>query len=176
MSIQTVVDEFRQALRRIEVEFENSMDEVSMLKDVQKLVLPSGSIENIRAGASLRIYRWIAEKLIEKDLAKPVEDILDLKTILQLRWKERSNPAELQPLPRYFYLRARKALRDQASELTPHLKDIYSLRLTKIMSLAAKRVPESAVENLTAEEKVLYECLLSLVNAWYDFIEVGEKK
>jgi len=176
MSIQTVVDEFRQALRRVEVEFENALDEVSMTKDIQKLALPSGSLENIRAGASLRVYRWIAEKLIEKDLAKPVEDVLNLKTILQLRWKERSNPAELQPLPKYFYLKTRKALREQSSELAPHLKDIYSLRLAKIMSLAAKRVPESAVENLTAEEKILYECLLSIVNAWYEFVEEGEKE
>jgi len=121
MSIRAVVDEFRHALRRVEVEFENSMDEVLMLKDVQKLTLPSGSIERIRVGASLRVHRWVAEKLIEKNLAKPVEEVLDLKSILQLRWRERSNPAELQPLPRYFYLKARRAFTEHSAELAPHL-------------------------------------------------------
>ncbi|MCD6235893.1 MAG: DNA replication complex GINS family protein [Thaumarchaeota archaeon] len=176
MSARIVADEFRQMLRRVEVGFENSLDEVSMLRDVQKLSLPSGVIEGIKAGTNLRIYRWIARKLIEKDLAKPVEDVLDIKSILQLRWKERNSPAELQPLPKYFYLRARESLRRKDSEIAPHLKDIYSLRLTKIMNLVSKRVPESAVGNLTEEEKVLYECLLSVVDAWYDFIEGGDEK
>jgi len=168
-----VVDEFRQALRRVEIEFRNSLDEVTMVKDVQKLSLPSGVIENIRAGASLRVYRWVAEKLVEKELAKPASGVIDLKLVLQLRWKEKSSQAELQPLPDYFYLKVREGLKENR-EIIPHLKDIYSLRLSKIMSLAAKRVPRSMVENLTAEEKVLYECLVSIVNAWHDFIEGGE--
>lgn len=172
MSIQAVVDEFRRALKRVEVEFQNSLDEVTMVRDLQKLNLPSGVIENIRAGANLRVYRWVAEKLVEKDLAKPVSGVIDLKLVLQLRWKEKSNQAELQPLPDFFYLKVREELREN-QEIIPHLKDIYSLRLSKIMSLAAKRVPRSMVENLTAEEKILYECLVSIVNAWHDFIEGG---
>lgn len=167
-----VVGGFKQALKMIEVEFENSLEEVLMLKDIQKLNLPSGAIENLKAGSSLRVYRWIAEKLFEKEVAKPAENLLDMKTILQLRWKEKSEPAELQPLPSYFYLRVREAASRESSDLLPHLKDIFSLRLAKMMNFAAKRIPASMVENLTAEEKVFYEHLLSMVNAWYEFIEV----
>ncbi len=95
-----------------------------------------------------------------------------MKAILQLRWKEKSEPAELQPLPSYFYLRVRGEVSRENSELLPHLRDIFSLRLAKMMSFAAKRIPASMVENLTAEEKVFYEHLLDIVNAWYGFIEV----
>ena len=175
MTVQTIVDEFKQALKRVEVEYRNSLDKVSMLKDVQKLSLPTGSIENIRAGSSLRVYHWIADKLVEKGLAKPEEDVVDLKSILQLRWKEKNNPTELQDLPRYFYLKIKEHVGKRDSEVIPHLKDIYSLRLSKIMSLASKRVSKSAVENLTAEEKVLYECLLRIVDAWYEFIDPGDE-
>ncbi|MEM4021517.1 MAG: hypothetical protein QXI18_04025, partial [Nitrososphaerota archaeon] len=92
-------EELRRALRGVEIEYENSLEEVILLKDVQKLILPSGALEGLKAGSSLRVYHWVAEKLLEKELAKPAEDLLDVKTILQLRWREKSNPAELQPLP-----------------------------------------------------------------------------
>ena len=167
-----ILEGFKQALKMVEVEFKNSLEEVLMLKDVQKLNLPSGAIENLKAGSSLRVYHWVAEKLFEKEVAKPAEDLLDMKTILQLRWKEKSEPAELQPLPSYFYLRVKKAVSQGDFDLIPHLKDIFSLRLAKMMSFAAKRIPASMIENLTAEEKVFYEHLLSIVNAWYEFIEV----
>ena len=167
-----IVEGFKQALKMVEVEFENSLEEVLVLKDIQKLNLPSGAVENLKAGSSLRVYHWVAERLFEKEIAKPAEDILDMKTILQLRWKEKSEPAELQPLPSYFYLRVREAVSRGDSDLLPHLRDIFSLRLAKMMSFAAKRIPASMIENLTAEEKVFYEHLLSMVNAWYEFIEV----
>lgn len=169
-----IVEGFKQALKMVEVEFENSLEEVLVLKDVQKLNLPSGVIKNLKAGSSLRVYHWVAERLFDKEVAKPAEDVLDMKTILQLRWKEKSEPAKLQPLPSYFYLRVRRAISRGGSDLIPHLKDIFSLRLAKMMSFAAKRIPVSMVENLTAEEKVFYEHLLSMVNAWYEFIEVRE--
>jgi len=166
-------EELRRALKGLEVEFENSLEEVILLKDIQKLVLPSGALTGLKAGSSLRVYHWIAEKLFEKELARPAEDLLDMKTILQLRWKEKSNPAELQPLPRYFYLKARRIISSGEPELMMHLRDIYSLRLAKIMSFAAKRIPASMVRNLTAEEEVFYGQLLGLVNAWHEFVEVG---
>jgi len=73
-------EEFRSQLRMLEVEFENSLEEILLLKDIQRISLPSGVLEDLRAGASLRIYRWAARKLVEKSLAKPAEDFLDLKT------------------------------------------------------------------------------------------------
>ena len=106
-------------------------------------------------------------------MAKPAEDFLDLKTVLQLKWKERNEPGELQPLPAYFYLRARQELSKGDGEILQHLRDIYSLRLSKIMSFAAKRTPASMIENLTPEEEVLYENLLGIVNAWYEFMGGG---
>ncbi len=167
-----VADELRRALRSVEVEFENSLEEVILLKDIQKLNLPSGQLINLKAGSSLRVYHWVAEKLFEKGLASPAEDLLDMKTILQLRWKERNDPAELQPLPRYFYSKVKKLASSGESEIMAQLRDIYSLRLAKIMGFAAKRIPASMVRNLTAEEEAFYEQLLSLVNAWHEFVEV----
>lgn len=167
-------EELKLALRAVEIEFENSLEEVILLKDIQKLNLPSAALTNLKAGSSLRIHHWVAEKLFERGLAKPAEDLLDMKAILQLRWKEKNNPTELQPLPRYFYLKAKRLASSGESELMMHLKDIYSLRLAKIMGFAAKRIPPSLVRNLTPEEEALYKQLLDLVNAWHEFVEVRD--
>lgn len=173
MSVETVVEEFRQALRRVEVGFRNSLEEVTMTKDLPKLILPSGVLENVRAGANIRVHRWVAEKLIEKGIARSAGEAIDLKLIRLLQWREKSSQAELQPLPEYFYLKVREESKDD-HEIILYLRDIYSLRLSKIMNLAAKRVPRSMVENLTAEEKILYDCLVNLVNTWYEFTEAGK--
>jgi len=167
-----VAEEFRALLRRVEVEFQNSLEEIVLLKDLQKLSLPSGTLENLRAGSRLRVFRWAAKKLIEKGIAKPVDEIMDRKNILKLGWKEKNNPSELQPLPEYFYLRVRD-LRPEKDEILPDLMDIHALRLNKLMNLAAKRISPTILENLTAEEKVFYQTLLSLVNTWFKFIEPG---
>ena len=165
-----VAEEFKALLRRVEVEFQNSLEEITLTKDLPKLSLPTGSLENLRAGSRLRVFRWVARKLIEKGIARPVDEVVDRKNILKLRWKEKSNPSELQPLPEYFYLRV-KDLPFERDEILPDLMDIHALRLNKLMSLAAKRISPTILENLTAEEKVFYQTLLSLVNAWFEFIE-----
>ena len=165
-----VAEEFKNLLRRVEVEFRNSLDEITLLKDLQRLSLPSGTLENLRAGSRLRVFRWVAKKLIERGIAKPVDELMDRKNILKLCWREKNNPSELQPLPEYFYLKIRDLMFER-EEILPDLMDIHALRLKKLMSLAAKRVSPTILENLTAEEKVFYETLLSLVNAWFEFIE-----
>lgn len=175
MAAELVAEEFKALLRRVEVEFQNSLEEVILSKDLQKLSLPSGTLENLRAGSRLRVFRWVAKKLIEKGIAKPVDEIMDRKNILKLRWKEKNNPSELQPLPEYFYLRVRDLLSER-DDVLPDLMDIHALRLNKLMNLAAKRISPTLLENLTAEEKVFYQTLLSLVNTWFKFVEPGGKE
>ena len=170
MAAEMVAGEFEALLRRVEVEFQNSLEEITLSKDLQKLSLPTGALENLRAGSRLRVFRWVAEKLIEKGIAKPVDEIMDRKNILKLRWKEKNNPSELQPLPEYFYLRTRD-LPSNRDEILPDLMDIHALRLGKLMNLAAKRISPTILENLTAEEKVFYQTILSIVNVWLKFIE-----
>ena len=97
---------------------------------------------------------------------------MDLKTILQLRWKEKNNN-ELQPLPDCFYtsLIPKLAQNDKDNKLVPHLEDLLYLRIAKIASYAYKRIPVPLVENLTPEERIFYEHLLRMFNLWVFFIE-----
>jgi len=173
MSAEAIAEEFEKILMEVEVEFQNSLDELILVRDLQKLNLPGAALEKLTAGMKLKIFRWASEKLVEKELARRPEELLDPKTIRQLCWKERNNPAELQPLPRYFYLMAR-GLRD-SSNILPELKDIFALRFNKIVSYAAKRVPEGMLENLTAEEQALYRSLSSIIQTWFKFIEIGDE-
>lgn len=180
MSAEAVGEAFREVLRAVEVEYENSQAQVVLSKDVQKLTLLGQVLENLRAGAPLKVYRWVARRLVEAGVAKPSEKVLEQRNILQLEWRERNNSSELQPAPEYFYLRVLEEARGDkgARELLPRVKDIYSLRLNKILSLAAKRVSPSMVENITTEERALYEAILAVVEEWFKFVASweGEEK
>jgi len=177
MSAEALAEAFRMALREVAVEFENSQTQVTLSRDVQRLNLPGQALENLRAGAPLKVYRWAARKLVESGIAKPSEKVLNQRSILQLEWRERNNSAELQPAPEYFYLRVLEEARGNgARELLPRVKDVYSMRLNKLLGFAAKRVSPNMIENMTAEERALYEAILALVEEWFKFITAWEEE
>lgn len=172
MAAEAVAEEFRRLLRQLEVEYENSEAKVTLTRDLQRLVLPGQVLENLRKGAPLQVLRWAARRLVESGVAEPGERVTEQKALLQLEWKEKNNPGELQPAPQYFYLRAREEL-EEGQALRHRVEDIISLRLHKILSLAAKRVEPSIVENLTKEEEVLFSAVKSIVDEWFKFMAPG---
>jgi len=112
------------------------------------------------------ISKWAAAKLYEAGIVEYGDKVIDLKNLIQLEWKEKNNPGELQELPRYFYL----MIREDADKLDQNIKniivDVISLRLNKILGFASKRIDASLVENLTREEALLYETIRSLIDEW----------
>lgn len=179
MSAEAVAEAFRSFLRGVEVEYENSQSQVVLSTDVQRLSFLGQVLENLKAGAPLKLYRWAARKLVETGIAKPSERVLEQKNILQLEWRERNNSRELQPAPEFFYLKVLEEVRESGSkELLPRIEDIYSMRLNKLLALAAKRVSPRMVENLTQEEQFLYQAILAIIEEWFRFVSVwdGERK
>jgi len=167
--METVADVFRRILRSLEIEYENSESHVVLLRDIQRLSVLGHVFENLRSGSTLKVQRWIGRRLEEAGVAEPSERILEQKNILQLEWRERNNPGELQPVPEYLYLRVRDESSKQDAMLEI-IKDIYSLRLRKLLSLASKRVSPSMIENLTREEEALYQVILTIIDEWMSFI------
>ncbi|MCL7382831.1 MAG: DNA replication complex GINS family protein [Thaumarchaeota archaeon] len=170
MGVEVVIEEFRKLLELIKLEYDNSEKKVVLLKDVQKLVLPGQIFENLRRGTTLIVSKWAAAKLYEAGIVEYGDKVVDLKNLIQLEWKEKNNPGELQELPRYFYL----MIREDADKLDQNIKniivDVISLRLNKILGFASKRIDASLVENLTREETLLYEIIRGLIDEWLRFI------
>ena len=93
-------------------------------------------------------------------------------------WRERNNSRELQPAPEFFYLKVLEEAREgDFKELLPRIEDIYSMRLNKLLALAAKRVSPRMIENITQEERFLYQAILAIVEEWFRFVGAwgGEK-
>ena len=178
MSVEAVAEAFKRFLKGVEVEYENSQSQVILSTDVQRLSFLGQVLENLKAGAPLRLYRWAAKKLVEAGIARPSEKVLDQRNILQLEWRERNNSRELQPAPEFFYLKVLEEAREgDFKELLPRIEDIYSMRLNKLLALAAKRVSPRMVENITQEERFLYQAILAIVEEWFRFVGAwgGEK-
>ena len=166
MGVEVLIEEFRKLLELIKLEYDNSEKKVILLKDVQKLVLPGQVFENLRRGMTLMISKWAAAKLYEAGIVEYGDKVIDLKNLIQLEWKEKNNPGELQELPRYFYLMIREDVDKLDQNIKNIIVDIISLRLNKILGFASKRIDESLVENLTREEALLYETIRSLIDEW----------
>ena len=166
MGVEAVIEEFRKQLKIIDLEYENTEKKTVLLRDVQRLALPGQVFENLRKGTTLMINKWAASKLQEAGIIEYGEKIADIKSLVQLEWKEKNNPGELQELPKYFYL----MLKDDAERLDQNTKniimDIISLRLNKILSFASKRVNIELVENLTREEELLYDTIRRIIDEW----------
>jgi len=112
------------------------------------------------------ISKWAAAKLYEAGIVEYGDKVIDLKNLIQLEWKEKNNPGELQELPRYFYLMIREDVDKLDQNIKNIIVDIISLRLNKILGFASKRIDASLVENLTREEALLYETIRSLIDEW----------
>ncbi|MCS7125935.1 MAG: DNA replication complex GINS family protein [Aigarchaeota archaeon] len=170
MSIEAVVEEFKKLLKTIEVEYENSEKKVTLTRDIQRLVLPGQVFENLRKGTVLSVAKWAASRLHEAGVIEYGERTLDMKSLVQLEWKEKNNPGELQEVPRYFYLMIKEEEAKLDSTLRSIVVDIISLRMHKILGFAAKRVDVSLVENLSREEEALYKAVKNLIDAWLRYV------
>ncbi|MEN2974422.1 MAG: hypothetical protein ABDH32_02445 [Candidatus Caldarchaeales archaeon] len=169
MGVEAVVEEFKKLLRLVELEYENSEKKVILSRDIQRIFLPGQSFENLRKGTILSIVKWAASKLYEEGIVEFEEKIIDMKNLVQLEWKEKNNPRQLQEVPRFFYLSIREDPKlDHASRSV--IMDIISLRVNKILVLAAKRVDPSLVENLSREEEILYKVLKNIIEEWIRYI------
>lgn len=166
MGVEAIIQEFRKQLELLRLEYENSEKKVTLLKDVQRLVLPGQVFENLRKGTTLTISKWAASKLLDAGIVEYGDKVIDLKTLIQLEWKEKNNPGELQELPKYFYLMSREDI-DKLDQNTKNIiMDIISLRLNKILGFTSKRIDVSLVENLTREEELLYDAVRSIIDEW----------
>ncbi|PUA31190.1 MAG: hypothetical protein B9J98_07265 [Candidatus Terraquivivens tikiterensis] len=164
-------------LREVEVEYMNSYCKVVLLRDVPRLEVMGTTIENLKQGNVLQLRKWVADKLVEMGVARFLELSVDTNYLSQLLWRERNNTADLQEVPKYFYMETRRLIeeasrvsKERAEEIRRRLMDIASLRLLKLLSYAAKRVRPATASRMTPEESLLFEQVIRLVNEWLSYV------
>jgi DNA replication initiation complex subunit (GINS family) len=76
-------------------------------------------------------------------------------------------------LQKHFYVESlREGVRDDYVE--KKLRDIVTMRLMKIVSIAAKRLDGEIVRRMTPEEEALYRAVYRVVDEWLRAIGSGD--
>ncbi len=170
-----------ETLENTELEFLNSLVKIIILKDLDNIALINGKIESFKAGQEIEVNYWIAETLVNLNLAKFKEEEITLVNLSKIHWKETlPTSRQLPKLNKNFYCNLKRFLyrlsmeaKKEPSKLKDYEKalnisrDIINCRIRKIASLASSpSVPENILSNLTIEEMQLYEELRNIIYEW----------
>jgi DNA replication factor GINS len=144
-------------------------------------------VELVR-GAEYNVPRWIAQLLAEKGYAKILEEGVDAVDLGRLMFNESRSRGQIkfEKLKGYFYSKVKstiqhllkqyksatnideiKRISDTLSTLSSNTKNLYKIRLSKILSLlSVQELPPEVLGNLSEEEKLLYTTIRSVLEVF----------
>lgn len=162
--------------------FENSPVPILANGNFQRIELPGLTVGPFEEGNEYDVEYWIARQLVNNGVARfRNKDMLDSNRLYKIQWKERvQSGKQVSKLPTEFYPKLRRYLEQMRQEMTKNpertqefgkakqvAKDIIISRLKKIVSLAsAPPQTRQILENLTTEEKFLYNKIYRLTTQW----------
>ncbi|MEM1695192.1 MAG: hypothetical protein QXQ90_01190 [Desulfurococcaceae archaeon] len=180
----------------MERDFEEEHVKVAYLGPPQRVFIEDDYVELVR-GAEYTVPRWLALQLIENNLARLVEEGVDLPKIATLAFNEtrsRSHP-KFEKLPGYFYLMIKQEisslfrkyksvdsvskardLSERIDKLVTNTKVLHRTRLSKILTLlSVQQVTPEMLVNLSEEEKHLYTVLKTVLDIFNSRVFEVEK-
>lgn len=172
--------EIRAILEGRERDYLLSKSRVTMKSSLENIDLGDYKIESVKAGESVELPRWVAEELVQMNLAEAAEEPLETEILRALSREKMMGPLQLSTLPADFYVRMRRRLAyigDAAKEgrvrkedydrLLKTSYDLIGMRLSKLLSLSGSSTTATALgEKLTPEEKSFFSISQSLSKEW----------
>ena len=172
--------------------FENTLVKIVANHDCPEIDLLGLRIGPFEEGKEYQVRFWVARELEKTGLARiRGDEMLDAAKLYKVQWLESTQTArKLSPLSESFYSKLRiylYGLKKEAVSSPEKMKeyeramnnarDIIDCRLRKIISLASTSGQTSQfLENLSGEERLLYERLFELIGEWRQAIlETGEE-
>ena len=167
----------------VDFDFENMSAKIIASKNIQDLKVADVDVGPIEEGQELETRYWIAAQLVSAGMASFRDDgLMTFNVLYKIQWKETKLQMgrRISSLPEYFYPRLRRYLSQlkkkastdatRASEYNNALRlshDVVNCRLKKIVSLSTSSAQtEDLLQNLSKEERVLYERLHNIVSTW----------
>ncbi|MCX8204463.1 MAG: DNA replication complex GINS family protein [Candidatus Nezhaarchaeota archaeon] len=150
-------------------------------------ILETRPLHMLPVGAMIEVPRWLASILEEEGYVKVLSDVsLDLQWLSKLSWREERSPSPVE-VDEALYPKIRELLerlgREASTSIEAHtakkqaevkVLDIVRCRLQKIVQAAVSpSVPKGLLDNLTPEEKMLFEKLRWIVDGWTSKIRAG---
>ena len=172
--------------------FENTPVKIIANHNSPEIDLLGLRIGPFEEGKEYQVMFWAARELEKAGLSHiRTEEMLDAAKLYKVQWLESTQPArKLSPLSESFYSKLRiflNKLKKEAISSPEKMKeyeramnnarDIVDCRLRKIISLASTSGQTSQIlENLSPEERTLYERLSELIGDWrHVILETGEE-
>jgi hypothetical protein len=153
-------------------------------------VIMRSSLENIEAGdfkieslkekEQVELPRWVAEELVQLNLAETTEEPFETELYRSLSREKMLGPFQVSNLPPDFYLRMRRRLtylrsavqngrvrREDYEKVRATNYDLIGVRLGKLLSLSSSSTSADAfTAKLTPEEKVFFTLAQSVSRDW----------
>jgi hypothetical protein len=167
----------------VDFDFENLPAKIVASQNIQDLKVADVDVGPIEEGQELDTRYWIASQLVSAGLANFRDDgSMNFSVLYKIQWKETKLQMgrRISSLPEFFYPRLRRYLSQlkekasadamRVSEYNNALRlshDVVNCRLKKIVSLSASSAQtEDILQNLSKEERILYERLHAIVSSW----------
>jgi hypothetical protein len=183
VEVFSVSDLPQMSIDDVDFDFENLPAKIVASQSIQDLQVAGVEVGPIAEGQELDTRYWVASHLVAAGLASFRDDeMMTFNVLYKTHWKETKLQLgrRISSLPEYFYPRLRRYLRQLkekasmdamwASEYTNALRlahDVTNCRLKKIVSLSASSAQtEDLLQNLSSEERLLYERLHAMVSTW----------
>lgn len=160
--------------------FENTPVKIVINRNCPVIELAGLEVGPFKEGEEHEVRFWIAHELEKAHIARlREEESLDVVKLYKMHWKENVQPAtQISSLSEDFYPRLRRYLASLESIKSPEKikeyekattlsRDIVNCRLKKIVSLASGPAQtDQTLNNLTREERVVYESLREIIDLW----------
>jgi hypothetical protein len=180
------------SVKDVDFEFENTLVKIIASRNCPEIELAGLKAGPFEEGKEYEVKFWVAKELEKAGIGRlREEETLDAVKLHKIHWKERVQPFnQVSALPDNFYPKLRRYLASAKEEMarsaekmkeyekaTRLARDIVDCRLKKITSIASSPAQTNQVlQNLTREERLLYDYLYKIINEWKSNIVKGGDK
>ncbi|MEE8238525.1 MAG: hypothetical protein V3R13_00365 [Nitrososphaerales archaeon] len=162
-----------------DMDYDNKLRTVKVLanQDLNRIEMGSYILEATSRGSTIEVPRWLAEILASERLVTFQDSDVELELYKALSLGKIQGSLQLSSLRNDFYpqIRALGAIyrrdkeREDREKFAVAARDLITIRVRKLLSLAALSAPPLDIEGqIPKEERVLYERVRDLVRLWRD--------
>jgi hypothetical protein len=168
-----------QIFEQREREFLLSPVRVTMRTSTEEIEVGDLVLKKSKEGEKIEIPRWVAEELVELDLAEIQEEAFEVEIFKALTREKILASLQLSPLDPNFYIRMRRRLaavragadrgkyrREDYEKLRNASYDLIGRRLSKLLSMSSSASVQTIGERITPEEKEFFLMSSSLSAGW----------
>jgi hypothetical protein len=126
-------------------------------------------LKKAKEGERIEMPRWVAEELVELELAEVREEPFEVEIFKALTREKILPPLQLSPLEPNFYIRMRRRLaavragadrgkyrREDYEKLRMTSYDLIGRRLSKLLSMSSSANVQTIADRITPEEKAFF--------------------